>query len=353
MLSAHRISSSGFMNPGLTGAEIVHPTPAQVQSIPLFTELDEQELEQISKGLICRGLDSNECLCRQGMDADSAYFVDSGTLNVFNALPGGGEVHLAQRGSGSMLGETALVSRGVRTASVRAETSVTGFVMDHWFFQGALAQANSSAAKILHQLIQILCDRLITQYQHLITMGPENTTWVAYRNGADIAPDFNRAATRCSFSHQHYLPQLEVFSHFQTDEIRGFESLVRCFDLPRGTLLFDKGDAPDSCFFVIRGALELGFTLGDEHIPLAVLGPGTFLGTTEVISSGLRMACGRVREDATVFEIKVNTLHELLMPEHPLAQKFQLSLCKSLIVDLGKINKRVARATSQSSVNID
>jgi CRP-like cAMP-binding protein len=341
------------MNPGFTGVGIVHPTPAQVQSIPLFAELDEQELEQISMGLICRALDTNECLCRQGMDADSAYFVDSGTLNVFNALPGGGEVHLAKRGSGSMLGETSLVSRGIRTASVRAETSVTGFVMDHCFFQGALAQANSSAAKILHQLIQILCERLITQYQRLIAMGPENTTWVAYRNGSSIARGFNKAATRCSFPHQHYLPQLEVFSHFQTDEIRGFESLVRCFDLPRGTLLFKKDDAPNSCFFVIRGALELSFAIADEHVPLAILGPGTFLGTTEIISGEVRMASGRVREDATVFEIKASTLRELLMLEHPLAQKFQISLCKSLIVDLGKINKRVARATSQNSVNID
>ena len=148
------------------------------------------------------------------------------------------------------------------------------------------------------------------------------------------------------------MPQLEVFSDFDAGEIDGFESMVRCFDLPRGTLLFDKDDAPNSCFFVIRGALELSSTIDDEHIPLAVLGPGTFLGTTEIISGGTRVACGRVLEDATVFEIKASRLHDLLLLEPLFTQKFQLALCKSLIVDLGKINKRVARLTSQLSVNM-
>ena len=353
MSCAHKILSSRITEPGLSGMENVHPTPAQARTIPLFAELDKAELEQISRGLICRNLGINEHLCRQGTDADSAYFVDSGTLNVFNALPGGGEVHLAKRSPGSMLGETCLVSKGIRTASVRAETRVTGFVMDHQFFQGALAQANSSAAKILNQLILIMCDRLITQYRHIIAMELEGTSWVACRNTPAFAPDFSNAASACSFSYQPYLPQLEFFSSFQSAEISSFESMVRCYDLPRGTLLFEKEERPHSCFFVIRGALELCCAKNNEHIPLAVLGPGTFLGTTEIISGNLRVACGRVREDATVFEIKADTLHELLMLEPALAQKFQLSLCKSLIVDLGKINKRVARATSQNSVNID
>jgi CRP-like cAMP-binding protein len=154
-----------------------------------------------------------------------------------------------------------------------------------------------------------------------------------------------------SFSYQRYLPQLEFFSNFQAEEIRSFESMVRCFDVPRATLLYRKGDDPISCFFIIRGALEVSCTSKNEHVPLAVLGPGSFLGTTEIISGGSRVVCGRVREDATVFELKAEALHELLMLEPALAQKFQHSLCKSLIVDLGKINKRVARASSQSSVN--
>lgn len=353
MSCAHKLLSPGITDPCLSGMENVHPTAAQVRAIPLFAELDEPELEQISRGLICRSLGMNEYLCRQGTDADSAYFVDSGTLNVFNALPGGGEVHLAKRSPGSMLGETCLVSKGIRTASVRAETRVTGFVMDHRFFQGALAQANSSAAKILNQLILVLCDRLIMQYKRIIAMVPEGTSWVACRNAPAVDQGINNAATACSFPYQSYLPQLEFFSSFQSTEISSFESTVRCFDLPRGTLLFEKDDRPNSCFFVIRGALELCCAKNNEHIPLAVLGPGTFLGTTEIISENLRLACGRVREDATVFEIKAGTLHELLMLGPALAQKFQLSLCKSLIIDLGKISKRVARATSQNTVNID
>jgi CRP-like cAMP-binding protein len=301
--------------------------------------------------LIRRNLDKNEYLCSQGAVADSAFFVDNGILNIFNALPGGGEVHMAKRGAGSMVGETCLVSKGVRTASVRAETRVTGFSMDHRFFQAALAQANCSTAKILNHLIQILCDRLISQYERIIAMEPGCTSWVASRNTPGVELELNEEAMTSSFPYQRYLPQLEFFSNFQAEEISSFESMVRCFDVPRATLLYGKGDEPISCFFIIRGALEVSCASKKEHVPLAVLGPGSFLGTTEIISGGPRVACGRVREDATVFELKAEALRELLMLEPPLAQKFQHSLCKSLIVDLGKINKRVARVTSQSSVN--
>ena len=96
------------------GQDNAHPTIEQVHSIPLFAELDEPELEQISKGLSHIRLERNDYLCRQGNEADCAYFIESGTLNIFNALPGGGEVLLAQRKPGSMLGETCLVSRSLQ-----------------------------------------------------------------------------------------------------------------------------------------------------------------------------------------------------------------------------------------------
>jgi CRP-like cAMP-binding protein len=147
-----------------------------------------------------------------------------------------------------------------------------------------------------------------------------------------------------------YLPLLEFFSNFQPEEIQAFESQVRCLDLPCGAILFEKDEDAESCFFVVRGALELCINHDDGQVPLAILGPGTFLGTTEIIGSGVRVACGRVREDATIFEMSASKLRELLAQQSWLALKFQLGLCASLIVDLGKINKRLARMASQVSI---
>jgi CRP-like cAMP-binding protein len=329
-----------------------HPRPAQVRVFPLFSDLGEQDLTQIAKGLIRKHVPQGEYLFRQGSDADSAFFVQSGVLNVVSALPGGGEVHLAERGPGSMLGETALVATGVRTASVKAKTDVTGFSMERQFFQGSIAQASSAATRILNQLMQIVCERLQSQYAQIVAMDRGGKATVARRDAPGFRPNIEEVAEKCSFSYMEYLPLLEFFSNFRAEEIQAFVSQVRCLELPRGAMLFEKDENADSCFFVVRGALELCINHQDGQIPLAILGPGTFLGTTEIIGGGVRVACGRVREDATIFEMSAGKLRELLSQQSWLALKFQLALCDSLIVDLGKINKRLARMASQVSTKM-
>jgi CRP-like cAMP-binding protein len=329
-----------------------HPRPAQVRVFPLFADLDEHDLSQIAKGLIRKHVPQGEYLFRQGSDADSAFFVQSGVLNVVSALPGGGEVHVAERGPGSMLGETALVATSVRTASVKAKTDVTGFTMERQFFQGSIAQASSAAVRILNQLMRIVCERLQSQYAQIVAMDRGGDASVARRDAPGFRPDLDQAAKTRSFPYMEYLPLLEFFSSFLPEEIQAFESQVRCLELARGAILFEKDEDPDSCYFVVRGALELCINHEDGQVPLAILGPGTFLGTTEIIGGGVRVACGRVREDATIFEMSAGKLRELLSQQSWLALKFQLALCASLIVDLGKINKRLARMASQVSTKM-
>ncbi len=340
-----------MINPHLSVVESVHPTPEQVRAIPLFADLDAADQIQISRGLIYKHVPRNEYLFRQGADADSAFFVQSGVLNVVSALPGGGEAQLAKSGPGSMLGETSLVSTGVRTASVKAETDVTGFSMERWFFRSSLAQASPAAAGILSRLIHTVGRRLQSQYAQITAMEPWRNTRVPRPKVADIGPNTGQATKTCSVSYQAFLPRLEFFSNFQPDEINLFESQVRSLELPRNTKLFEKGECPVSSFFVIRGALELYIARANGHVPLAILGPGTFLGTTDILCGGVRTVCGRVREDAVIFEISAGKLLELLSGQSWFALKFQLALCESLIVDLGKINKRVARITSAEQLS--
>jgi CRP-like cAMP-binding protein len=332
--------------------ENTHPELAQVLDIPLFANLDKHELEQIIRGLKCQYISRNEYLFHQGSDADSAFFVQSGTLNIISALPGGGDVHLTKLGPGCMVGETSLVSTGIRTASVIAETDVVGFSMERRFFQALLAQASPGAALILTQLIQIVAKRFQSQYAQMIAMEPGSNTWDSCRKTPGSGSEIEQLKKACTFPYQQYLPRFEFFSDFQENEIRYFESKVQCLDLPRDATLFEKGNFPASCFFVIRGALELCVAQGNSQVQLAVLGPGTFLGTTEIISGGVRAACGRVREAATIFEINAENLRDLLSNQTCFGLKFQLALCQSLILDLGKINKRFARITSQTSVKV-
>ena len=158
--------------------------------------------------------------------------------------------------------------------------------MERWFFQSSLAHASPATARILRQLIQIVGERLRSQYAQIIPMEAGGNTCVPCRNDSEFRSGFDDAAKTRSFYYPAFLPRLGFFSNFQPDEIRMFTSKVRSLELPRDVILFEKDERPASCFFIVRGALELCTARDDGHVPIAVLGPGTFLGTTEIISGG-------------------------------------------------------------------
>lgn len=62
-----------------------------------------------------------EVLFEQDEEADCAFFVESGQIEVFRYAEGR-SIHLGQVEKGKLLGEIALIDGGVRTASARAVT---------------------------------------------------------------------------------------------------------------------------------------------------------------------------------------------------------------------------------------
>ena len=321
----------------------VQPSHAQIRAISLFEKLNESEYEQISNGLVCRHIPRGSYLFHQGMKADSAFFVQSGNLDVASVLPGGGESILACLGPGSVIGETSLISTGLRTASVRAKTDVIGFSMERQFFLGLIAQAHTAASRVLSQLVKILCERLRSQYVRTIENEIKGEQFISCDKASGYGPRLDDIAVPSDFPYRQYLPRLDFFSNFRIDEIDFLESHIHCLELPRGTLLFEKDEVAISCYFIIRGALELFISGRDRHVPLTVLGPGKILGASDIITGDMRVACARAREDVVLLEFGASTLQQLLSAQSLLAVKFQHCLCESLVIDLGMSNKRVAR----------
>jgi CRP/FNR family cyclic AMP-dependent transcriptional regulator len=333
-------------------AAITHPTMDQVREVPLFSGLDESEIEQISRGMVCKHFDRDVTIFSQGDDADFALFISSGVVNVFSALPGGDVIPLAVLESGSTIGETSLVETSIRSASVKTVTDVTGLVMERWFFQGFLSQTSPVASSILGQLTRLLCTRIQTQYEDIIWPGHAEKSHIMPERPSIEKTTISLGSTQCPFPYKAFLPCLEFFSAFQPDDIDVVTSRARILEVPQGTMLYEFGARQESCFFVVRGALELCVNSSSEQTPLAVMGPGKFLNVSGLICGQPQVGCGRVREDATLLEFSGDSLLRLLSEHSLLALKFQLALCRSLIVDSGNVNKRIARQSSQASVNI-
>lgn len=93
-------------------------------SVELFANLNEKDLARLTANVSERELLEGEYLFREGDEGDSAYVVDEGEIEIIKETGGSG-VRLAVLGSGTLVGEMALLAHEPRNASCRALTSTS------------------------------------------------------------------------------------------------------------------------------------------------------------------------------------------------------------------------------------
>ena len=103
-------------NPPVTSAE--ESTVGLLRSVPLFAELDPDELEQFSRVAIPRSYPAGTRVFHEGDHSDACYIVKSGTFRVTREHPDGRAITLATLGEGDIVGELAMLDGEVRSASV-------------------------------------------------------------------------------------------------------------------------------------------------------------------------------------------------------------------------------------------
>ncbi|WP_232668331.1 patatin-like phospholipase family protein [Pseudonocardia sp. TRM90224] len=99
--------------------ERTHGVAELLADVPLFADVDPAMLPRIVATATVVRLSAGEVLFREGEPGDSLYVVVSGRLEVTRSN-GTDETFLAALGRGAMVGETALLTGGARTATVRA-----------------------------------------------------------------------------------------------------------------------------------------------------------------------------------------------------------------------------------------
>jgi CRP/FNR family transcriptional regulator, cyclic AMP receptor protein len=120
---------------------------SRLAAIPLFADLDEDDLASISASAIEVEADEGETLATQGDLGHALFAIESGTAEV----SANGE-RLATLGPGDVFGEMAVVAAGIRMATVVATSPVRLIAMlkrDVW----ALEQRSPETAARLRELL--------------------------------------------------------------------------------------------------------------------------------------------------------------------------------------------------------
>jgi CRP-like cAMP-binding protein len=121
-----------------------------LRNVPLFAELDEEDLEQLSRQLHERRFPEGSDVTVEGAGGAGFFVIAEGNAEVMV----GGE-HRATLGPGDHFGEIALIDAGIRSASIVAATDLLCYGLTPWEFRPFVEEH----PQVAWALLQVLARR--------------------------------------------------------------------------------------------------------------------------------------------------------------------------------------------------
>jgi CRP-like cAMP-binding protein len=282
-------------------------------------------------------------LVRQGEPSRGAFLIRAGSVEAQVALPGGGMLTVAELGPDEMFGEMALIERGVCSATVMARSDVEAWFIERDDFRAMVASRDSAALELQRDITRVLAAKLRALNAKVRSHG------AAEDRPARAAPKADLSAAKApAFDWAEYLPLLRFFEGFERAEITDVAAIGRAIELARGAWLFAPGDAPGSCFLVVRGAVEIVSRLNGLERRVAVSGPGELVGYLAVLEGGAHAAAARVRERACLLELPAAHFVALYHGSSAVSVKVQHAIHASLLRSLARTNNLLSRLISHA-----
>ena len=124
-----------------------------LQRVPLFSDLDRHELQQIARLFKERTFSEGETVIQEGSGGAAFYVIDSGEATLY--LEG---IRHATLKPADYFGEIALIDEGTRMATIVAATDLVCYGITYWDFR-PLVEANGVIGwKLLQGMARMLRD---------------------------------------------------------------------------------------------------------------------------------------------------------------------------------------------------
>jgi CRP/FNR family transcriptional regulator len=128
------------------------PTPELLRNVPLFSGLDDRELESLADEFNERRFSAGDKIALEGEGGLMFFVVDSGEATV--------EVHgeeVGRLGPGAHFGEIALIDRRPRTATVTAITDLRTYGLPVFVFRPFV----EARPEVAWKLLEAMADRVV------------------------------------------------------------------------------------------------------------------------------------------------------------------------------------------------
>jgi len=111
-----------------------------VQKVPLFSDLDKKDVQELANSMKERTFDAGDTIAVEGQSGIGFFIIEDGEASVSV----GGEERATLKG-GDYFGEVALIDDGARTATITAKTQLKTYGITSWEFR-PLVEANADLA---------------------------------------------------------------------------------------------------------------------------------------------------------------------------------------------------------------
>jgi CRP-like cAMP-binding protein len=234
----------------------LHPFP----HIPLFSELNEEELQSLLKKVGVKTFPPDTFMCREGEAGDSLLVVSRGEVAITKQTSKGKEIWIRKLGEGDFFGEFGFFTDQRRHANVKALTECEVLEIDRDELK-----------------------RIIKHRPHI----------------REVLQDFFRQRVLDLF-----LACSPLFSSLTPREREEVFERFRLYKVPGETILFKGGDPPKSLYMIKSGEVEIYTQDGHgKSVILAALKSGNFFGEIGVLLNRPRMAFARTTQPSELFEL--------------------------------------------------
>jgi CRP-like cAMP-binding protein len=224
--------------------------------IPLFAELKNEDLTELCKHIKLRRFMKNSPIVRQGDKGDNFYTIVSGTAKVVVSERNGAEKIVGTLSTGDSFGETALIEKVPRTASIISTTNTAVFEISREGFEKFLASNAENREKITSKI---------------------------------------RLGKMLLASH--------VFSFMSQKQISYLIKNLKPEKIKEGTVVFRQGDEGDKFYLIQEGNIHLERFDNSLKTLDIILKPGNFFGEMALVKNIPRTATAEAVTDSLLFTL--------------------------------------------------
>lgn len=335
----------------------------------LVEHLSDAERDYLASLLVLRRAEEGDELITYGQVNDSLFMVAEGDVAV--SLPSeDGAVDLGSRGAGRWVGELGMIEPGPASATVRAGSDATLWVLTHEAFERMREENPCCGAAIMEQVSKDVAARLRTCNAVLFrkdTEGhielvpsqeaPEGVVSKLIHQIKDLfdlgqpAPEGGavpKKAPQAGMSLKTFLAQHASFGCLSEEDRDHMIQACEVREFPDGHVLIREGDARDAVYFLLDGLVEVqvlkpkGASFATDH----VMGPGEIVGLVAIVDRGRRSATCTARGPVKVGVLSLEGANLLVNTRARISCAFQYALAEQLAHDARNLNESLLHAAA-------